>query len=277
MSDSYPGATEGELLGAPLARRLAAYSDQRRLFPRQGTLQLTPRTLILGGWRVIRREAVAGVRLTFGLPASTRLAGGRRCCARGLAGRCPRHETKAYRRTHPRGTDRRLRLRLPLPRYRARRPGAARLGGGAMTMPDDRTPATVQTTAEPPWSGAGRHVRGGISSALSREVSSRRSLLPGNVWMADSVPVSGRPALEVHAAGSLVDVMVASSRLPTACGELPSVEFLRGRIRRRAQPEETECAAGWFWFADADGRFSQVVVTSQRKHESCRIRMADAC
>jgi hypothetical protein len=111
---------------------------------------------------------------------------------------------------------------------------------------------------------------------------------------------AGRPALEVHAAGSLVDVMVASSRasqllrgacavvvagqacaiawgcLPAACSELPSVEFLRGRIRRRSQPEETECAAGWFWFADVDGRFSRVVVTSQRGRKSCRIRMADA-
>jgi hypothetical protein len=65
VSDSYLGATEGELLGAPLARHLAAHSDQRRLFPHHGPLQLTPRTLILSGWRVIRREAVAGVRLTF--------------------------------------------------------------------------------------------------------------------------------------------------------------------------------------------------------------------
>ncbi|HEY2313183.1 MAG TPA: hypothetical protein VGH96_06190 [Streptosporangiaceae bacterium] len=65
MSDSYLGATESGLLGAPLARRLGAYSDQRRLFPHQGTLQLTPRVLVLGGWRVIRREEVASVRLTF--------------------------------------------------------------------------------------------------------------------------------------------------------------------------------------------------------------------
>jgi hypothetical protein len=65
VDDSYLGATEGELLGAPLGRRLAAYSDQRRLFPHQGTLQLTQRILVLGGWRVISREAVAGVRLTF--------------------------------------------------------------------------------------------------------------------------------------------------------------------------------------------------------------------
>ena len=65
MSDSYLGATEGELLGAPLARHLAAYSDQRRLFPHHGPLQPTPRTLILSGWHVIRREAVAGARLIF--------------------------------------------------------------------------------------------------------------------------------------------------------------------------------------------------------------------
>lgn len=65
MSDSYLGATEAELTGVTLARRLAAYSDQRRLFPHQGTLRLTPGTLVLGGWRVIQREAVADVRLTF--------------------------------------------------------------------------------------------------------------------------------------------------------------------------------------------------------------------
>jgi hypothetical protein len=65
VNDSYLGATEGELLGVPLARRLAAYSDQRRLFPHRGTLQLTQRALVLGGWRVIHREAVASVRLTF--------------------------------------------------------------------------------------------------------------------------------------------------------------------------------------------------------------------
>ena len=65
MSDSYLGATEADLLGTPLARRLADYNDQRRLIPHQGTLRLTPPTQVLGGWRVIRREAVAGVRLTF--------------------------------------------------------------------------------------------------------------------------------------------------------------------------------------------------------------------
>ena len=40
MSDSYLGATEADLLGTPLARRRAAYSDQRRLIPHQGTRRL---------------------------------------------------------------------------------------------------------------------------------------------------------------------------------------------------------------------------------------------
>ena len=218
--------------------------------------------------------------------------------------------------------DRGLRRRLPHPRHRARQPGAARLADGKMTMLDDGTPATAQTTPEPPRPGPGRYVRGGAPSALSRQLDSRRNPLPGNAWMADSAPVNGsewlylpgtpwsmrlaggsggRPALEVHAAGSLIDVMVATSRasqllrggcgavvarqacalawgcLPTARSELPSVEFIRGRIRRRAQLEEAESVAGWFWFADTDGRFSQVVATSQEGRESCRIRTVEAC
>jgi hypothetical protein len=164
--------------------------------------------------------------------------------------------------------------------------------------------------------------RGGISSAPGRLASSYRSPLPGNGWMADSAPVNdsewlhmpGTPwsmrlapgsadrlALEIHAGGSLIDVMVASSRgsqllhgacmivvarhpraiawgcLTTERSELPSVEFIHGRIRRRAQPEQAERVAGWFWFADADGRFSQVMVTSQDSRESCRIRTVGAC
>ena len=190
-----------------------------------------------------------------------------------------------------------------------------------MAMLDDRAPATARTTPGP-WTGPGRCVRGGISTAPSRPVSSHRSPLPGAVWMADSVPVNGpewlhlpgtpwsmrlaggsggRPALEIHAGGSLMDVVVAPSPasqllrgactmavarhpraiawgcLPAARSELPSVEFIRGRIRRRAQPEQAESAGGWFWFADADGRFRQVVVTSQDRRESCRIRTVVAC
>lgn len=126
--------------------------------------------------------------------------------------------------------------------------------------------------------------------------------LPGTPWsMRLACGSGGRPALEVYAAGSLLDVVVASSRasrllhgacamvvggqaraiawgcLPAACAELLSVEFSRGRIRRQAQHEETESVADWFWFAQTDGRFSHVQVTSQRGRESCRVRMADAC
>ena len=70
---------------------------------------------------------------------------------------------------------------------------------------------------------------------------------------------------------------IAWGCLPTARSELPSVEFIRGRIRHRAQPVGAERVAGWFWFADADERFSQVVATSQERRESCRIRTVDAC
>ena len=126
--------------------------------------------------------------------------------------------------------------------------------------------------------------------------------LPGTPWSMRLVPGTGdHPALEVYAAGSLIDVMVASSRasqllwgaclmvvarhpraiawgcLPAAASELPSAEFIRGRIRRRAEPGEAESVLGRFWFADADGRFSQVVATSREKRESCRIRTVDAC
>ena len=65
MSDSYLGAPKE---GDPAHRWPAAFgpcSDQRRLFPHRRPLQLTAYTLVLGGWRVIRRQAVASVRLTF--------------------------------------------------------------------------------------------------------------------------------------------------------------------------------------------------------------------
>jgi len=110
-----------------------------------------------------------------------------------------------------------------------------------------------------------------------------------------------RPALEVYAARSLIDVVVASSRasqllrgactaviagqahtiawgcLTAARSELPSVRFLRRRIRRRAQPAEPESVIGWFWIAAADGLFTKVLVTSRRECRSCRARTADAC
>jgi hypothetical protein len=165
---------------------------------------------------------------------------------------------------------------LPRPRHHAYRPGAARLGGTENTWIVDSAP-----------------VNGSVWLHL-----------PGTPWSMRLASGSGGcPALEIHAGGSLIDVVVvvASSPasqllrgactmtvarhphaiawgcLPTARSELPSVEFIRGRIRRWAQPVEAESVAGWFWFADADGRFSQVVATSQESRESCRIRTVDAC
>ena len=110
-----------------------------------------------------------------------------------------------------------------------------------------------------------------------------------------------RPVLEVYAAGSLIDVMVASSRasrllrgacrtvigrqaraiawgcLPAAQGEAPFVEFISGHIRRRGQLQEAESVAGWFWFADACGRFRKVAITGQAQRASCRTRTVGAC
>lgn len=188
-----------------------------------------------------------------------------------------------------------------------------------MTMLDDRTPPTVHNARAAV--AQARPLCERHSFRPGRQVRSHRGPRPGNTRTARSVPVDGpewlhlpgtpwsmrlaagsgrRRALEIHAAGSLIDVMVASSPagrllrgacmmvvakhpraiawgcLPT-CGELPSVEFIRGRIRRRAQPEEAESVDGRFWFADADGQFSQVVVTSQERRESCRTRTVDAC
>jgi hypothetical protein len=66
---------------------------------------------------------------------------------------------------------------------------------------------------------------------------------------------------------------IAWGCLPTARSESPSVEF----IRHWVQPAEAESVAGRFWFADADGRFSQVTAASQESRESCRIRTVHAC
>jgi hypothetical protein len=141
----------------------------------------------------------------------------------------------------------------------------------------------------------------GSTSSL-RANGSQWLYLPGTPWSLRLAGGSGgRPALEVYAAGSLIDVVVPSARasqllhgacravvgrqpraiawgrLPTTRGELPSVEFIHGRIRRRLQPATAESVVGWFWFADADGPFTQVAVTSQGRRESCRIPAADTC
>jgi hypothetical protein len=96
----------------------------------------------------------------------------------------------------------------------------------------------------------------------------------------------------VYAGEPLIDVMVASSRasrllhgtcrlavggpprstawgcLSATEGEPPSVDFVRGRLRRRAQPARARSVAGRFWVAAVEGRFDQVVVISRGERES---------
>jgi hypothetical protein len=68
VNDSYLGATEGELLGAPLARRLAAYSDQRRLFPHRHqpgppTGAAASHVVLRGGARIMMPRLIAALLL----------------------------------------------------------------------------------------------------------------------------------------------------------------------------------------------------------------------
>ena len=127
-------------------------------------------------------------------------------------------------------------------------------------------------------------------------------LPPGSPW---SVRVGrgtgGRPALEVYAAGSLVDVVVAPSRgcqlvrgacsaivagqaraiawgcLPVAGSPAPCVEFICGRFRPRLQPGNAVSVASWFWLAAADGRFTRVTAASHGTRESGRVLAVGRC
>lgn len=126
--------------------------------------------------------------------------------------------------------------------------------------------------------------------------------LPGTPWSMRRARASAdRPVLEVYAAGvahrrdggfftsqpaaarSVQDShREASPRhrlgcLPAAQGEAPSVEFISGHIRRRGQLQEAESVAGWFWFADACGRFRKVAISGQAQRASCPTRTVGAC
>lgn len=75
---SYLGATRDELRSVRGAARLAAMSDQRRLFPHHGRIELRSDTLLLGGWRTIPRNRIADVELSFTDSYSRWMAGGAR-------------------------------------------------------------------------------------------------------------------------------------------------------------------------------------------------------
>jgi hypothetical protein len=128
--------------------------------------------------------------------------------------------------------------------------------------------------------------------------------LPGMPWsLRPATGSSGRAALEIYHAGSLLDVMVAPSLAPAilrgarcavwagarcavwtgepcavAWGCLPadgrdlSVTFSAGRVRPRPRAAEVISIAGWFWIALADGRLRSVTVTHGGTRERCRMR-----
>lgn len=73
---TYLGAAEEELRGVQGFARLAAMSNQRRLFPHQGTIELREDSLLLEDWRTIPRQRIASVELTFTDAYSRLMAGG---------------------------------------------------------------------------------------------------------------------------------------------------------------------------------------------------------
>lgn len=76
LAATYLGATADELGLVHGFARLAAMSDQRRLFPHQGRIELRGDALVLEGWRTIRRERITNVELTFTDVYSRWMAGG---------------------------------------------------------------------------------------------------------------------------------------------------------------------------------------------------------
>jgi hypothetical protein len=110
---------------------------------------------------------------------------------------------------------------------------------------------------------------------------------------------AGRPAVEIYAAGSMLDVMVApvlaARVLRGACslawagqpcavawGFLParpgfSVWFTRVRARSRCVAAPVSVIAGSFWVAPAEGRFRAVTVEHGGGRDRRRVRATRPC
>lgn len=73
---SYFGATEEELRRLSRTGRFWGLSDQRRLFPHHGLMRLEPDALVLEGWRVIPKVAIAGSEVAFTDAYTRFMAGG---------------------------------------------------------------------------------------------------------------------------------------------------------------------------------------------------------
>ena len=124
--------------------------------------------------------------------------------------------------------------------------------------------------------------------------------LPGTPWsVRPAAGPAARPAVEIYAAGTMVDVMVAPALAPrvlrgacslgwqdqpcaVAWGFLParpgfSVWFTRGPARSRCLAAAVCVIAGSFWIAPAEGRFREVTVQHGGGRDRCRVRAARPC
>ncbi len=111
---------------------------------------------------------------------------------------------------------------------------------------------------------------------------------------------SAWPAVEVYEAGSLLDVVSATrltarvlrgaralrvgrgdralawGRVPIR-GDLPVVEFSRGRFRAVAERVTPVLVTNWCWVATADDRYDTVTVRSAGLVVSRRLRVSRSC
>jgi hypothetical protein len=124
--------------------------------------------------------------------------------------------------------------------------------------------------------------------------------LPGTPWsIRPAAGPGGRPAVEIYAAGSMLDVMVAPALAPrvlrgacslawaghrcaVAWGFLPacpglSMWFTRGAAHARCFAAPVSVIAGSFWVAPAQGRFRAVTVEHGGGRDRCRVRAARPC
>jgi hypothetical protein len=111
---------------------------------------------------------------------------------------------------------------------------------------------------------------------------------------------SASPAIELYAAGVLIDVVSATPVAPQllrgaravtlgpvqcalAWGRQPGpgaavvAEFSRGRLRRQARPAAVVQVAPWCWLAVAGGRFTRVDVQAGPRRAGLRLARGRSC
>jgi hypothetical protein len=138
------------------------------------------------------------------------------------------------------------------------------------------------------------------TSAVAADPAGAPVPLPGTPWsIRPAAGPAGRPAVEIYAAGSMLDVMVGPALAPrvlrgacslawagqpcaVAWGFLParpglSVWFTHGPARSRRFAAPVSVIAGTFWVAPAEGRFRTVTVEHGGGRDHCRVRAARPC